>query len=530
MKGKLHILLKLLAHFSFKIAKDDFKLRLLSDPDEGIAPISNTLDFFGINNITVTVPKTSFDQLPSCFIAQVLQEEQEDLVLVRKKPNDEVEIVQDENNSRRIPQEEFLLEWTGLIIAIEKNPDATNQWLDKLNYIKLGLVIGAVLLIVYIACLTSSIPKTLYIICSIIGLGISHLILKEKFGGSEAPSRFCTFSKDTDCSSVLNSKEAKLFSFADMSDVSVMYFSFLLLSFSIVSNSVLYFALASFSLPVIIYSFYLQYFKIKKWCPLCLSIASILLFQFILLWLSIDGLTFNVLDILIFPLVSAVVILSWYRIKQLLQIEKNNTTLVIDNLRFRRNRELFLPYYHTSRKIETKINSISDICLGAPDSIVTLLMITNPLCKACFDAHSSLMKLFEKYEDKIQIRFRFFVPSDDRNDPRTLVAERLLELYLYEKDSFREAFQHWYSKVTINEWLHKWGVCKTDKINAILSDHRLWCEQNHLKYTPAILINEKLFPRYYLTEDIENFLDPIISMEERRSRSMPERRNPQAAN
>ncbi|MFK7806869.1 MAG: vitamin K epoxide reductase family protein [Saprospiraceae bacterium] len=529
MKGKLHIILKLLAHFSFKVPNNDLKIRLLSDPDEGIAPISNTLDFFGINNITATVPKTAFDQLPPCFMAQVAQEDQEDIVLVNKVSNGDVEIVEDENNSKTVTKEEFKLMWTGLIIAIEKNPDAANLVLDKKSYLKVGLISCVVLLTTYTAFLTGSLPKTLYTVCSILGLGISYLILKEKFSGGEAPSRFCTFSKNTDCNSVLNSKEAKLFSFADLSDASVVYFSFLLLGFSIAPTSIIFFALAICSLPVLIYSFYLQYFKIKKWCPLCLTIASILIIQFGLLWLSVDSLTFNTLDTLIFPLTLIVLILSWYHIKELLLLQQDNSILVIDNLRFRRNRTLFLPYYHSSRKIETKINSIPDICLGAPNSVVTFLMITNPLCKACFDAHSNLIKLFEKYGDKIQIRFRFYVPSNDRKDPRTIIAERLLELYLYENDNFKEAFQHWYSKVSINEWLHKWGPCKRENINDILSDHKLWCEQNHLKYTPAILINEKLFPRFYLTEDIENFLDPIITYEAQRSGLTTERRNPQTS-
>ncbi|MEO1627474.1 MAG: hypothetical protein AAFV25_20150, partial [Bacteroidota bacterium] len=193
MKEKLQILLKLTNHFGHHLDEHEVKIRLLSDPDPGIAPISNTLDFFNIPNITATVPKTAFDQLPMHFLAQVRQEAKHDLVLVDKSRTGRVEVLSEK--SEIVTKEEFLARWTGLVVAIEENQQPGKQVWARFGSLQVGLLLCVALAITYVACRSNSLTSTLYVFSAIFGLGLSHFILKEKLGMDETPSRFCTFSK-----------------------------------------------------------------------------------------------------------------------------------------------------------------------------------------------------------------------------------------------------------------------------------------------------------------------------------------------
>ena len=260
----LHVLNYYLEKEDYNINKQILKERLLSDPNDGVLPITNTLDFFEVKNIAATVPKESFDQLPDFFIAQISNGNQQNLVLLDKTKPNKILITSDENKVIPLTKEEFLLHWTGLIIAIEKNENPIKSKNNKDLYLKIGLLFCAVSLILYVAFLTHSSYKSIYITTSLIGLFLSYLIIKEKLGVDEIPSRFCKISKITDCKSVLNSKQAKIFKKLDLSDICIIYFSFLVLSFPYSSNSILFFTLSVSSIPIVFYSFYNQFFKIKN--------------------------------------------------------------------------------------------------------------------------------------------------------------------------------------------------------------------------------------------------------------------------
>lgn len=511
MNENFYILANYLEKEGYSINRQLIKQRLYSDPDEGILPITNTLSFFEVKNLVATVPKPSFDQLPSHFICQINKGKQYNLVLVDKTMIDKILVISGKNKSVVLNKEEFLSHWTGLIIAIEKNEEPKTLKIDKSLYIKFGLSLCLILLVGYTALLTQSFFKTIYLIISIVGSFLSYFIIKEKLGYDETPSRFCTISKDTDCNEVLNSKESRFFKLIDLSDTSVIYFSFITLSFIYDSSSIIYFLLPILSLPLVGYSIYSQKYEIKKWCPLCLGIGLALLLQFSSLTFIYKSLGFSYSALAIFSFILGLVLLSWYHLKELLIIKQQNNSLVIENLTFRRNYRLFLPYYNSIKKIETNLNSISDICIGNKDAPITFLVVTNPLCEVCFKAHDVFMEMLQKYKDQIQVRFRFFVPFNDRKNPKTQIAEKLLDLYLNESDVFNKAFSNWFSKVKIKSWIDRWGVNNEDeKINMLLKEQKNWCIKNNIMYTPAILVNGKLFPNFYKVEDIENFIDALI--------------------
>lgn len=491
---------------------DEMSQRLLSDPNKEIVALTNTLDYFNIEHIVANVPKEALDQLPNSFIAQISNGQIEKIVLATKGNSENIKIQIEDKKDSILSRTEFLNEWTGFVLAIEENK---NKIVNTRQIIINSIVIVAILFATtYMFLVTNSVLKTIYLILSFTGIQLSYFIIREKFNGSSAFSKFCKLSKNTDCQSVLKSKESKLFNIIDLSDASLLYFSFLTLVSIYNPNTVFLFYISTLSLPMVLYSIYHQYFNIKKWCPLCLAIASVLILQFFAVSPIYEALSITYITILQFAFILSFLTLGWIHLKPLLTAKQENNALKIENLTFRRNHNLFLPYYDSLTKIDKDPDAIHEIVIGSKNPIVTITAITNPLCKSCIEAHHIYTNLLNKYPNELQINFRFLVPFKNRNDFKTQIAERLLQLYFEEDNKvFEQAFSEWYKIANTNEWLSKWGLCKDALYNNMLSKQAVSCLNNDIDSTPRILINNKLFPETYHSKDIENFIEPIIEFE-----------------
>lgn len=509
----LHIIHLYLQRMNYLFNRNELRRVLLSDSDDGVLPITNTLDYFGIKNLTAKVPKESFDKLPSDFIAQIKSGDKYDLVLILKE-NDLVSVIIDDKITEKLSIKDFCDIWTGLIIAVEKNTNPINKKNDKKDIVNYASFICFLLICIYIGLTSNSLINSLYFTLSIIGLVISWFIVKEKLSTEETSYRLCTLSKKTDCKGVLNSSQSKLLKFIDLSDASVIYFTFICTIFLYNQNNYLYFILAFFSLPIISYSIYSQYFLVKKWCPLCLGIVTVLILQFLMLFLCKKNFIIEMYSIPLIIGLLGIISMIWYFLKKLLITFYEKENLVIDNLKFRRNKQLFLSYYSYLDKIDTEIKDTLEIKLGSNTPTITLIVVTNPLCENCFTAYKVYHRLLQKYEYEIQIIVRFFVPCSEKQDPQTQVSERLLQLYKEEnKTIFLEAYTEWYNnKITLKKWFEKWKYCDNIKYNRELHRHRNWCLSYKLDYTPIIVINQKIFPLNYNIKDIEDFIEPIIEL------------------
>jgi len=287
--------------------------RLLSDPNEGVLPITNTLDFFNIEHVAAIVPKDALSQLPNQFVAQISNDSLEKLILATKQDNGNIKIQVDDKKDFIISDVEFIREWTGFILAIERNE-------NRLTDVK-QLAVNFILIVVSLFAASSlfinsgSVLKTGYFTLSIIGVLLSYFIVKEKFSGDSAFSKLCQFSRKTDCQSVLSSNASKLFGSIDLGDVSVIYFLFLTLTFIYNYNSIIFFYCSVLSLPLVIYSLYHQYFNIKKWCPLCLGVSSLLLVQFFIMLSTVKTLSMEYVSTFQFVFILSILTIGWYYLK-----------------------------------------------------------------------------------------------------------------------------------------------------------------------------------------------------------------------
>ncbi|GEM_PF-5430739 len=514
MDNIFFIISGLLKESYYRVPEYKLKERLYSDPNSSVIAITNTLDYFGIENMAATVPPEAYAQLPGTFIAQVSKNGNSYIVLVSKTDADSVRISVNKNNTFTTPLQEFLTDWTGMIIAVEDNKDYGNT-INRSDIIKkIAVYSTATIMLTYLFLTTQSVLIVLYTLLSIIGMAVGYYITIEKLGFDSALSKLCTITKGTDCNTVFNSKEAKLFNIFDLSDLTVIYFLFVTLISVIGNYNLLLFIICCTTLPIILYSVYYQLFSIKKICPLCIATSTILALQFVVMFLMYRDIDFSYTDLLLYASLFGTAIMFWVYAKPLVTKIAEHRGLALDNLKFRRNHNLFIPYYNTLNRIDMEADSVPVISVGSSNPLVTITAVTNPLCKMCTEAHKTYLQLLQNYNDTIRINFLFLVPNKNRNDIRTQISERLMQLYTEkDRDSFMEAFNNWYSSLNATEWLKRYGHCTNNRYNNEITKQAVWCLKNEIEATPAIVINGKLFPDTYAPTDIENFIEHIIEFE-----------------
>ena len=514
-----NLLVQYLKSEGYSIPFQNLKERLFSDPDNEVLAITNTLDFFNIENIVANVPKSSLSELPDIFLAELNDNGQSRLALIAKKDN-KIKVTVDKGKAIVLSITEFTQKWSGLIIAIEKNK--IKNYIDfKISLPKIVFGLLLFLSIAYISLFESNFHRVLIFLLSLFGLLLSAFVIYEKLGINSFVSRFCSFSKKSSCSSVANSKSSKLFSIIDVSDVCIVYFSFLIMSQLFVPYVGLTSVLILLSPIGIIYSLYHQYFTIKKWCPLCLGIASVLIIQFVLNFFFIKvNFDFDILmqSLLLELIIMSALTVSWSYIKSLLvsTIEKND--LRIENLKFRRNHHLFIPYYRELKAMDVSMGT-GDIVLGSHNPKVVITAVLSPSCKYCGEAFSNIKKKLEINSNSLQVNVRLLVSSSNTTDNfKVHMAERLLQLFFEEGEAtFMTALEDWYSIANVKIWFQKWQRVTNSKYSEVLNKHHKWCQTNHITSSPTIFINGRLIPRIYDSKDIVNFIGPLLEIEKQQT-------------
>jgi uncharacterized membrane protein len=508
----LFLLKKLLTNHHYDVPEKELALRVLSDPDNTVLGITNTLDFFNIQHIAAKVPRTALDRLPNQFIGQVHKGTVYKIVLVTKLSQNKIFLEINDSKSVVLFIEEFLKDWTGFIIAIEENKIRDKENFLKIHSKKILLLFCVFLSTGYIFRKTQSLMASSYFLLSVIGVLLAYFIYAEKLGLNNAVSRFCKVGKNSSCQGVLNSRSSKILNGLDLSDAVAIYFIFTTVGFLVYPTTSVLFMVSYLALLAVPYSIYQQKAVIKQWCPLCLGVSAVLVLQFLALLTVSKSLEFQLDHFYILSIILGLTAFVWLTIKPLFQLPKKVHSLSVENLSFRRNYKLFLPYFYEQAQINTESENIPSISLGAKQPKLELIIITNPLCRSCIRAHKVLMGILEDYKEVIRLNIRFLVSSQNIKDTRLVISSRLLQLY-FEEDAevFEGALMDWYQNLNLKKWIARWGKSDDAKYEKIINQQLNWCLKNNINHTPAVLINNRLFPMDYHTEDIVHFIEPILN-------------------
>ncbi|WP_396144013.1 vitamin K epoxide reductase family protein [Flavobacterium sp.] len=493
---------------NYKVEKNAVDLHLLTHPDyPSVKSISDTYDYFGIENIVANVPFEAISQLPENFISLINGK----LHLVKKDKN-YVYLIDFKLQKTKIPLDKLKEIWNGIIIAIE-----TNGKMENNNKIKKEYLFFSILLLISIipAIANFNLISIVFTILTFIGFLISYFIVKETFGmNNKIINKFCdTVSKNQGCSNVINDTKSKLFNEVSLSDSCIVYFSSLLLfSVFVEFNVSLLFLISIFSLPVIFYSIYYQAFVIRDWCALCVGISVILLTHFFILFNNFNYFIFDLSIISKAIFIVIVTSIIWYIIKNIQISNLSLESTKIDFIKFKRNKNLFNELLSKKQLISNDIVLDDErIFFGSNNPKLVFIAVTNPLCGYCAESFQTYYEILNKYED-VQINFVFSLFTNDPNNPAYKILNSILEIYhrKSKKDAI-EALKKWFDSKDLDNWIKKYGATEVkNDINKMLEKHRQWSLNNNISQTPTTILNEYFYPEDYNIKDIFYFIDDML--------------------
>jgi uncharacterized membrane protein len=491
-------------------AKKEFEELFLSHPNyPSIFAITDSLNTLSVENIVIKVPKEQLHELPDYFLAVFNQ----DLVLVHKTEHS-ITIETDKRKKSTLTIDEFSKDWSGVVLAVEPNESPVEE---KLKENPKGLKYG----ILFLALIVLSsfynhykISDCVFLITSLLGLLISVFIVQEKFGvNNEMISKLCNINPNTSCESVIKSDNVEMNKWFGFSDLPLVFFVTAVLSILIqpVNSNFIGF-LSLLSVPVIIYSIWIQKFQIKKWCMLCLAISFLMIVQG-LVWAYESEFVINFTLANFFQyLFSLILVLSfWFTIKPVIE-DKLKAEKSVQNLtKFRRNYVLF--NYLSKEIIALEgFNKLEGLHFGNTNAAVKLSIIISPSCGHCHKAFEESFELTWKFPEKIFLNVLFNINPDNNQNPYKAVVESLLMINDTNPEKITEAISDWHiKKMSLDAWQAKWKVDSVSmKINQQIQQQYDWCSQNEFNYTPVKIINDRLFPSEYELSELKYFINDIL--------------------
>lgn len=525
MKQTLIFLLnQFLKKNNIEIDENEIKIQLISHPYyPSVSSITDLFNHFDIDNLALKVENDleTFFQLPDTFLGQIKDNKVEDLILVTKA-NNGVELVFNEKKSEFKSINEFLEIWTGILVVIEKPDKKIKGRSGIINYAKKGIIITSFICLGYVFIKSQpSLFQIIHFLLSVAGIYISYLIVQHELGfHSKILDKFCSSqNKKTNCDAVLSSNGSTLFGLFKLSDVGLVYFGSLVIGWLMMAlngfqaNSIIY-VLCTLAVPFTFFSIYYQWKVVKSWCPLCLTVVSIIWLQFGALFLINSFLEQLIIiddSYVLFIGGLLAVIALWSIIQPLLKKERAFEKLEIEHIKFKRNINLFKAALNLNEPLDVKIHETSELVFGNKNSKFNLVVVTNPMCGYCKESHKLVEKILGNKDLDLKIIIRFNVSPESIESPSTKIALKILELYhTLNEEQCLQALSDIYGELDSEAWIKKWGATSNNDFLETLNNEKEWCIKNKINFTPAILINGKQYPKEYDRMDLLYFLEELI--------------------
>jgi uncharacterized membrane protein len=511
----IHVIKKYLDLNNFSESKEDFEDFFQSHPNyPSLFAVTDSLDLLSIENLAIKLPKEQFVELPDFFVAFF----QEDLVLVNK--TSESLVIERENKEKAtLSYNSFLEKWNGIILVMEPNekaatvvPSKNNNWI-KYSLPFLGLIALSFFNSNY------AISSILLLATSLFGLLISVFIVQEKFGiKNEIASKFCNINPNASCDSVIKSEKSDINKWLSFADLPFLFFSVSVLSILLQPNfsSLIVGVLSVLSIPVVLYSIWVQKFQLKKWCVLCLAISIILIAQGVL-FASLTTSFYLIQISNLFAFIFSLVAISslWMLVKPMIESKIKAENSTTDLKKFKRNTEVF--NFLSKKVTKTQgFNKLQGISFGNQSADVQLTIILSPSCGHCHKAFEDGFELAQQFPEKIHLNVLFNINPENNDNPYKVVVEGLLAIQYNNPEKVAEAISDWHiKKIGLELWLQKWQIETIDmRVNQQIHLQYQWCLDNDFNFTPVKIVNEKQFPNQYEISELKYFLNTFSSQDE----------------
>jgi hypothetical protein len=500
-------------HFSSqkKVFEDLFQ----SHPNyPSVFAITDTLDLLAIENVAINVLKEQLIELPDSFLAIFNQR----LVLVSKTPS-LINIETEKGEQLNLSFNEFIEDWSGIIIAVEPNTIIIREGGNR-NFRGLLFCLPAIALIALsVFYYRYGLADFIFLFTSLSGLIFSVFIVQEKLDfKNEIVSKFCNITFNTSCDSVIKSEKGEFNKWLSFSDLPVLFFSVNTLSLLLqpAGSSNVIGILSFFSLPVIVYSIWLQKIQLKKWCALCLAVSFLLVLQSII-WVFVKqsflGLSLTGLFAYSFSLISITSL--WLAIKPILESKNKTDQSLKDLKKFKRNFDVF-NFLSKEIPVMEGCSQLEGLQFGSSNADVKLILILSPSCGHCHKACQEAFELVAKYPKKIFLNILFNINPENYDNPYKVVVESLLAINNSDVNKLQDAIADWHIKqIGLEAWKDKWKVdAASIRVNHQIEQQYKWCLGNEFNYTPVKIVNGKLFPNEYSVNELKYFLNSFSEEKE----------------
>ena len=508
----------------YQFNAQELKIQLLGHPSyPSLHSLTGVLTHLGIDNVAAQLDVTAemLQQLPDRFLCTL--NNASNLFMVSKQ-KEGVQVSDFDKDAITFSNDEFLRSWSGIAVLLSNEQEFNSQTtgssrLFQYRYL-IFLITGCTVFFLHLP----SWQLSAHFLLSVLGLFVSYLFVRQEFGdASPFLKKICGNESDNGCSAVLDSAGSMLFKYIKLSDLSGAYFTSLILleiaHYYISLEALPLLALLSLLvLPITLYSIYYQGFILKTWCRLCLMAVGILWVQSAILYnatiLFLDmSLLLEQLPVILFIFLAGT--FCWYVARKSLTVSAALRNEKMMANKFRRNFNVFEALLNRNTKIPVGIENpkAPELVFGSPSAPLQLLLITNPLCQYCKQAHKEVEALYLKNTEAIQLVVRFNVATTAPANEAYKVSKRVLELYQNNvKEAFNALGEVFGESSPLEDWLKKWGNPKAGNldIHQLLEQQREWCFGNGFDFTPAFLVNGLKYPDEYQRDEFVFFIDELI--------------------
>lgn len=514
----IQLVQKFIAAHKFHPDKEEFQDHFFSHPDyPSLYAVTDTMDFFGIENLAAKVTHEQFSELPVQFLTLINAAEGEQFIYVTQHNDQLVSYLDDDNIKHIIPTIDFLNNWTQVVIVIDENENTAVEKKSASSTAIIWIFTLLTVLTIYNQ-LTQNAAYVvfLYAFFAFCGLGLSILLLQESLGiNKEITSKICKIGQSdfNGCQSVLNSSVARIYKNFTLSDACFVFFSTLILLLTVAKTTHLYYiTIAFFVLPIVLFSLYYQYQIVKKWCVLCLGISANLIG--IVLITALYRFSFTLMDIINDTLVffSILVLLTtlWLLLKPIIlgyfELKKENRI----QKRFKRNATTFKALLNNTPKInQTTLHQLTTIEIGNNEATNELLLFLSPSCGHCHTAFKDAMSLLEKFPEQLKVKIGFNVNPENENNPYSKIVTAIVTQNILFHNA-KELLAKWHiERMEIGAFTSAFRIPVTEETKSIIQSQFDWCTQNGFNYAPVKIFNTKSMPSEYTINDLHFFMKEL---------------------
>ena len=384
--------------------------------------------------------------------------------------------------------------------------------------------------------------------CLLAGLGLSLLLAQHSMGDSTGVlAKYCSSNSQHNCQQVLDSPNAKFLGISH-ADIGVGYFggSLLLFFLSLLTidahpyihtiNS----TIINLSLLALLYSGYslfLQKYKLKQWCRLCLYTQAVVIVQALLVLFFLGFSHHTGYKHFSFSLTSILLItpgIIWYFLR---------TQLITKAIQAEQQYQLeqVISSDGLIEKIlasqQQRLNSASDFSFEEDEDLESDIILRSgvqdegsqslrvvlglsPSCEHCGSLLEEVYQFLQANHWAIECRVRLIVGEGDGTDARIdrAIAEHITAFVCNENEGQGvaiEALRNWYQKykaIDIKGWLstvRNISEAESVDISVLLADTSFWVSQKDIKIIPAMYIENIHIP--FVSEEFSTVLLRKIS-------------------